>query len=82
MPNIVGYCRIVPIVGAHLEYKAVAIAVCRRRPSLTSFESIVEPSRCSRVVSAPLPSSYFQDIIAVASAVCRHRQWLPSLSRS
>ena len=61
MPNIVGYCRIVPIAGAHLEYKAVAIAVCRRRPSLTSFESIVEPSRCSRAISsssAP-PSTYF-----------------------
>jgi hypothetical protein len=31
MPNIVGYGRVVPIVEAHLEYTAVAIAVCRRR---------------------------------------------------
>ena len=59
LTNIVGYGRVVPIVKAHLEYTAVTIAVCRCRQSLTSLSRSLTPSRCSRVASAPLPSSYF-----------------------
>ena len=59
LAEIVGYGRVVPIVKAHLEYTAVAIAVCRRRQWLPSLSRSSTPSRCSRVASAPLPSSYF-----------------------
>ena len=59
LAEIVGYGRVAPIVKAHLEYTAVAIAVCRRRQWLPSLSRSSTPSRCSRVASAPLPSSYF-----------------------
>ena len=44
LAEIVGYGRVAPIVKAHLEYTAVAIAVCRRRPSLTSLSRSSNPA--------------------------------------
>ena len=53
MPNIVGYCHVVPFVGAHHEYNAVAIAVRRRRTSLTSLSRSSNPAAA---LAPPFPA--------------------------